>query len=186
MDRQKIEDIVRKLLIEIGENPDREGLRNTPKRVAESWIFLSSGYQGNLDEIASEAVFESDSSNKMILCKDIEVYSLCEHHILPFFGTCIIGYIPKGKVIGISKLARIVNHFSRRLQMQERLTADIAKAVMRIVDADGVGVIINAKHMCMSMRGVEKQHSSITTSSFLGSFHSNSNKRTEFMTLAKN
>jgi len=171
--------------MEIGEDPNREGLRDTPRRVAESWDFLTSGYRSDLKEIVRDSVFESDSSG-MILCKDIEVHSLCEHHMLPFFGICTIGYIPMGKVIGISKLARIVNHFSRRLQFQERLTADIARTVMKLVNADGVGVIINAKHMCMMMRGVEKQHSSMTTISVLGSFHSDSSTHMEFLTLAKN
>jgi len=184
MDIQKVEKLIRGLLMEIGENPDREGLRNTPRRVAESWNFLSSGYRSNLDKIVRKAVFKSDSNN-MILCKNIEVYSLCEHHMLPFFGTCTIGYITNGEVIGISKLARIVDHFSRRLQLQERLTADIAKTVMRLVNADGVGVIINAKHMCMTMRGVEKQHSSMTTSSILGSFRSDPSTRMEFLALAE-
>ena len=185
MNRQRVEKLIRSLLIEIGENPDRESLRNTPRRVAESWNFLSSGYRSDLNKIVSEGVFESDSNN-MTLCKDIEVYSLCEHHMLPFFGICTIGYLSKGKIIGISKLARIVDHFSRRLQLQERLTGDIAKAVMSLVNADGVGVIINAKHMCMTMRGVEKQHSSMTTSSVLGSFHSDPSTRMEFLTLAGN
>jgi len=184
MKRQRLEELIRKFLIEIGENPNREGLRDTPRRVAESWDFLSSGYRSSLDKLVREAVFKSDS-NSMVLCRDIEMYSLCEHHMLPFFGTCTIGYIPKGKIIGISKLARIVDHFSRRLQLQERLTADIAKTVMKLVDADGAGVIINAKHMCMTMRGVEKQHSSMSTSSVLGSFYSDSSTRMEFLTLAK-
>lgn len=183
MNKQKVEKLIRSLLIEIGENPDREGLCGTPQRVTESWNFLSSGYRSNLEEIVRGAVFKSDSNN-MILCKDIEVYSICEHHMLPFFGTCTIGYISKVKIVGVSKLARMVNHFSRRLQLQERLTTDIAKAVMRLVDADGAGVVINAKHMCMTMRGVEKQHSSMTTSSVLGSFHSDPSTRTEFLTLA--
>jgi len=184
MERHKVEELIRSLLIEIGEDPNREGLRGTPGRVAESWDFLTSGYRSDLNEIVRSSVFESDSSG-MILCKNIEVYSLCEHHMLPFFGMCTIGYIPGEKVIGISKLARIVNHFSRRLQFQERLTSDIARTVMKLANADGVGVVINAKHMCMIMRGVEKQHSSMTTASVLGSFYSDSNTRAEFLTFAK-
>jgi len=185
MNRHIVEKLIRNLLVEIGENPDREGLRDTPRRVTETWNFLSSGYRSDLNEIVRNAVFKSNS-NGMILCKDIEVYSLCEHHMLPFFGTCTIGYIPRGEVIGISKLARVVDYFSRRLQFQERLTADIAKTVLKLVNADGSGVVINARHMCMAMRGVEKQHSSMTTSSVLGSFHADLTIRTEFFTLAKN
>jgi len=183
MDMEKIARLTRELLIEIGENPDREGLLKTPERVAESWSFLTSGYRSDMKTVINGAVFESEANN-MILCRDIEMYSLCEHHMLPFFGSCTIGYIAKKKVIGVSKLARIVDHYSRRLQIQERLTAQIARAVMDSVDAEGVGVIIDARHMCMTMRGVGKQHSSMTTSSVLGSFHSNSATRTEFLNLA--
>lgn len=183
MDMEKIARLTRELLIEIGEDPDREGLLKTPERVAESWLFLTSGYRGDIKSVINGAVFESEANN-MILCRDIELYSLCEHHMLPFFGSCTIGYIAKNKVIGVSKLARIVDFYSRRLQIQERLTAQIARAVMDSVDAEGVGVIIEARHMCMTMRGVGKQHSSMTTSSVLGSFHSNIATRTEFLDLA--
>jgi GTP cyclohydrolase I len=183
MNKEKVARLTRELLLEIGEDPDREGLLKTPERVAESWAFLTSGNRSNLDTVINNAVFESEANN-MILCRDIELYSLCEHHMLPFFGTCSIGYIARSKVLGLSKLARIVDHFSRRLQIQERLTAQVARAVMDSVDAEGVGVIIEARHMCMTMRGVGKQHSSMTTSSVLGSFHSDLSTRTEFLTLA--
>jgi len=183
MDLEKIARLTRELLIEIGEDPDREGLLKTPERVAASWSFLTSGYRSDVETVINGAVFESEANN-MILCRDIELYSLCEHHMLPFFGSCTIGYIANSKVIGVSKLARIVDYYSRRLQIQERLTAQIARAVMDSVDAEGVGVIIEARHMCMTMRGVGKQHSSMTTSSVLGSFHSDSVTRTEFLSLA--
>ena len=183
MDMEKIARLTRELLVEIGEDPDREGLLKTPERVAESWAFLTSGYRSSLSSVINAAVFKSEANN-MILCRDIELYSLCEHHMLPFFGSCTIGYIAGKEVIGVSKLARIVDHYSRRLQIQERLTAQIARAVMDSVDAEGVGVIIEARHMCMTMRGVGKQHSSMTTSSVLGSFHSDSATRTEFLSLA--
>jgi GTP cyclohydrolase I len=183
MDMEKVARLTRELLIEIGEDPDREGLRKIPERVADSWSFLTSGYRSSLESVINGAVFESEANN-MILCKNIEVYGLCEHHMLPFFGSCTIGYIAEKKVIGVSKLARIVDHFARRLQIQERLTSQIARAVKNAVDAQGVGVIIEAKHMCMIMRGVEKQHSSMTTSSVLGCFHSDLSTRTEFLTLA--
>ena len=183
MDKDKVARLTRELLMELGENPDREGLLTTPERVAESWAFLTSGYRSDLQTVINGAVYESEANN-MILCRDIEVYSLCEHHMLPFFGSCTIGYIARKKVIGVSKLARIVDHFARRLQIQERLTAQVARAVKDTVDAAGVGVIIEAKHMCMTMRGVEKQHSSMTTSSVLGCFHSDSSTRSEFFSLA--
>jgi len=183
MDMEKVARLTRELLIEIGEDPDREGLLKTPERVAASWSFLTSGYRSDVETVINGAVFESEANN-MILCRDIELYSLCEHHMLPFFGSCTIGYIARSKVIGVSKLARIVDYYSRRLQIQERLTAQIARAVMDSVDAEGVGVIVEARHMCMTMRGVGKQHSSMTTSSVLGSFHSDSVTRTEFLSLA--
>ncbi len=183
MDVDKIARLIRELLIEIGEEPNREGLIGTPERVASSWKFLSSGYRSSLKSIVNNAVFESEANN-MILSRNIEMYSLCEHHLLPFFGTCTIGYIAGKQVIGVSKLARIVDHFSRRLQLQERLTYQVANAVKESVGAIGVGVIIEAKHMCMSMRGVEKQHSSMTTSSVLGCFQTDPASRNEFLTLA--
>ncbi|RLW70566.1 MAG: GTP cyclohydrolase I FolE [spirochete symbiont of Stewartia floridana] len=183
MDKNRVTQLTRELLLEIGENPDREGLRCTPDRVAETWKFLTSGYRSNLNSLVNGAIFETEANN-MIICRDIEIYSLCEHHLLPFFGTCTIGYIAKRHVMGLSKLARVADHFSRRLQLQERLTAQIAEAVMDRLDATGVGVVINAKHMCMTMRGVEKQNSTMTTSSVLGCFQSDPRSRNEFLTLA--
>ena len=183
MDKDKVARLTRELLSELGEDPDREGLRCTPRRVAASWEFLSSGYRSDIETVINGAVFESEANN-MIICRDIEVYSLCEHHLLPFFGSCTIGYVARRHVIGVSKLARLVDHFSRRLQIQERLTAQIARAVKDTLDAVGVGVMIEARHMCMIMRGVEKQHSSMTTSSVLGCFQSDPATRNEFLNLA--
>jgi len=184
MNKEKIARLTRELLIELGEDPKRRGLEKTPERVAESWAHLTSGYRSDIGSIINDAVFESETNN-MILCRDIELYSLCEHHILPFFGSCTIGYIARNRMIGLSKLARIVDHFSRRLQLQERLTAQIARAVSEAVNAEGVGVIIKASHMCMTMRGVGKQHSSMTTSTVLGSFRANPSTRLEFLTLSE-
>jgi len=182
MDKDKVSRLIRELLIEIGEDPEREGLVKTPERVAEAYRFLTGGYTSDLNQVINGAVFESEANN-MILCKDIEVYSLCEHHMLPFFGVCHIGYIARHKVLGVSKLARIVDHYSRRLQIQERLTAEIARTVKDAVDAEGVGVVMECRHMCMMMRGVQKQNSSMVTSSVLGSFHSSTATREEFMSL---
>ncbi len=182
MNKERVSALIRELLVEIGEDPDREGLLKTPDRVAEAYRFLTSGYSQDLKTVINNAVFESEANN-MIICKDIEVYSLCEHHMLPFYGTCHIGYIAKNKVLGVSKLARIVDYYSRRLQIQERLTAQIARTVKDEVDAEGVGVVMECRHMCMMMRGVEKQNSSMLTSSVLGSFHSSLATREEFMSL---
>ncbi len=182
MNKERVSELIRELLLEIGEDPNREGLLKTPERVAEAYNFLTSGYRMDLKKVINNAVFESEANN-MILCKDIEVYSLCEHHMLPFFGVCHIGYIAKHKVIGVSKLARIVDYYSRRLQIQERLTAEIARTVKDEVDAEGVGVVMECRHMCMMMRGVQKQNSSMVTSSVLGSFHESLATREEFMSL---
>ncbi|MBN2440058.1 MAG: GTP cyclohydrolase I FolE [Spirochaetales bacterium] len=182
MDKKKVEDLIRQLLIEIGEDPTREGLLMTPKRVADSYEFLSSGYRTDVNHLINNAKFGSQANN-MIIVKDIEVYSLCEHHMLPFFGTCHIGYIARTQVLGVSKLARIVDAFARRLQIQERLTAQIAHAILSEIDAEGVGVVMNCKHLCMMMRGVEKQNSSMVTSSVLGSFHNDAPTRQEFLNL---
>lgn len=184
MNKEKVSGLIRELLIEIGEDPDREGLLKTPERVAEAYKFLTSGYSMDLESVINNAVFESEANN-MIVCKDIEVYSLCEHHMLPFFGVCHIGYIAKDKVLGVSKLARIVDFYSRRLQIQERLTAEIARTVRDEAGAEGVGVVMECRHMCMMMRGVQKQNSSMVTSSVLGSFHSSSATREEFMSLIR-
>ena len=182
MNKARIESLIHDLLIEIGEDPKREGLLKTPSRVAEAWSFLTSGYRDNVQTIINNAVFESEANN-MIITRDIEVYSLCEHHMLPFFGKCHIGYIANTQVIGVSKLARIVNFHARRLQIQERLTSKIAQEVRDAVGAHGVGVVMECKHLCMMMRGVEKQHSFMTTSSVLGSFHADQATRLEFLNL---
>ena len=182
MDLKKVEGLIKELLIEIGENPEREGLIDTPKRAAKSWEFLTNGYRNNLDTIINNAIFES-TSNNMIIVRDIEVYSMCEHHMLPFFGKCHIGYVASDKIIGVSKLARIVDHFARRLQIQENLTEQVAEAVMDTVSPEGVGVVMECQHMCMMMRGVEKQNSVMTTSSVLGSFRTKEATRLEFLNL---
>ena len=168
----------------IGEDLSRPGLADTPERAAKAFEFLNSGYKQNLDEVINGALFPSDS-NDMVIVKDIELYSLCEHHLLPFIGKAHVGYIPTGKVLGLSKIARIVDMFSRRLQIQEQLSHQIAASIMDVTDAAGVGVIIEAKHMCMMMRGVEKQNSSMKTSAMLGSFRENASTRNEFLSLLK-
>src|SRR5437660_8615049 len=163
----KIEGLVRELLAEIGEDPQREGLVKTPQRVAAALAFLTSGSRADAAKLINGAIF-TQKTNSMVIVKNIEVYSLCEHHMLPFFGRCHIGYIPDGKVFGVSKLARLVDMFARRLQLQERLTEEISKVVMEEIGAKGVGVMIEARHLCMMMRGVEKQNSTMVTSSLLG------------------
>jgi GTP cyclohydrolase I len=179
---KRIESLVKELLIEIGEDPAREGLRNTPKRVAASLQFLTSGYQADVDTLINEACFTQESDS-MVVVKDIELYSLCEHHMLPFYGRCHIGYIPRGRVFGISKLARLVDLYARRLQIQERLTEQIAYAIKDSIKADGVGVMIEARHLCMMMRGVQKQNSMFVTSSVLGVFRNNPATREEFLSI---
>lgn len=185
MNKERVSELIKELLIEIGEDPTREGLLNTPKRVAESFEFLTKGYTTDPKVVINNAIFESPANN-MIIVKNIEVYSLCEHHMLPFYGRCHIGYISNGKVLGVSKLARIVNVFSRRLQIQERLTAQIAEEIKKAVNPEGVGVVMECHHLCMMMRGVEKQNSVMTTSSVLGSFHNEDSTRAEFMNLIPN
>lgn len=182
MNKERVAELVRELLLEIGEDPDREGLCKTPERVTEALEFLTSGYSTNVDDLVNNAIFESQSNN-MIILRDIEVYSLCEHHMLPFFGRCHIGYIARKKVLGVSKLARIVDSYSRRLQIQERLTAEIAREVMTVTQAEGVGVVMECRHLCTMMRGVEKQNAVMTTSSVLGSFHNDDATRSEFLNL---
>ncbi len=182
MNTERVAELIRLLLIELGEDPNREGLLKTPERAAKAWEYLTSGYRRNVDEVINGAVFESEANN-MIIVRDIEVYSLCEHHMLPFFGRVHIGYIAKDKVLGVSKLARIADVYGRRLQIQERFTRQIAKAVMNATNAEGVGVVMEAKHLCMMMRGVEKQNSVMTTSSVLGSFHDDEATRLEFLQL---
>ncbi len=175
-------DLYKELLSKIGEDPDREGLLDTPARAAKAMDFLTQGYQQNLEEVVNNAVFTVED-NHMIIVKDIELYSLCEHHMLPFFGKCHIGYIPEGKVLGVSKLARIVDLFARRLQIQERLTTQVATSIMNTVAPEGVGVVIEAQHLCMMMRGVEKQNSLMKTSAMLGTFRSSQKTRDEFLSL---
>ena len=182
MDHERVKGLIRQLLAEVGEDPDREGLRETPARVARAYEHLLSGYATQVEDIIRGAIFTQDTNN-MVVVRDIELYSLCEHHMLPFYGRCHIGYISKNKVLGVSKLARIVDCHARRLQIQERLTLQIARAIKDSIDAEGVGVVVEAQHLCMMMRGVEKQNSSMTTSSVLGSFHSSVATRTEFLTL---
>ena len=182
MNIDRVSALVRELLVEIGEDPNREGLLKTPERVAKAYAFLSSGYRDDETRIINEAVFESHANN-MIIVRDIEVYSLCEHHMLPFFGRCHVGYIARNKVLGVSKIARLVDCFARRLQIQERLTAETAHAIRNAVDAEGVGVVMECRHLCMMMRAVEKQNSIMTTSSVLGSFHSDGPTRAEFLSL---
>jgi GTP cyclohydrolase I len=177
-----MEQLVRELLLEIGEDPEREGLRGTPERVARALAFLTSGYRGNPEELIHRACFAQEHNN-MVLVRDIEIYSLCEHHMLPFFGRCHIGYIPRGKLLGVSKLARLADMFARRLQIQERLTDQIANVIMDHVKPYGVGVVIEARHLCMMMRGVEKQNSVMTSSTVLGTFQSSQNTRNEFLSL---
>lgn len=177
-----MEDLVRQMLIAIGEDPDREGLVDTPSRVARSMRFLTRGYTEDPNEIIGSAIF-NEECNHMVIVRDIEVYSLCEHHMLPFFGRCHIGYIPRGRVFGVSKLARLVDCFASRLQLQERLTQQIARVVRDSIDAEGVGVVMEARHLCMMMRGVEKQNSRMVTSTMLGSFHNSVATRTEFLQL---
>ena len=179
-----MQDIVRNMLIAIGEDPDREGLVKTPERVEKSMKFLTRGYSQNLEDIVNGALFEAESDD-MIIVRDIEFFSMCEHHMLPFFGKCHVGYIPNKKILGLSKVARIVDMFARRLQIQERMTKEIASALMEILDAQGVGVVIEAQHLCMQMRGVEKQDSFTTTSSMQGSFRSELATRNEFTRLIR-
>ncbi len=182
MNKLKVAKLIRELLKEIGEDPRREGLLKTPERVADAYEFLTSGYKTNVSKVINNAVFQAEANN-MVVLKNVEVYSLCEHHMLPFFGRCHIGYIPRKKVLGVSKLARIVDCHSRRLQIQERLTAQIAKDIMDAINPEGVGVVMECRHLCMIMRGVEKQDSVMTTSSVLGSFHNETATRTEFLSL---
>jgi GTP cyclohydrolase I len=172
------------LLEAIGEDPQREGLLRTPTRAAKAFEFLTNGYRQDLDAIVNGAIFSSDAS-EIILVKDIELYSMCEHHLLPFIGRAHVAYIPNGKVIGISKVARIVDVFARRLQIQEQLTVQIADALMKTLHPSGVGVVVEAKHLCMMMRGVEKQNSVMKTSCLLGSFKEDARTRSEFLALLK-
>lgn len=184
LEKNKLAKNIKEILSEIGENPEREGLLKTPQRVAKSMDFLTNGYNINPSEILKSAVFTEDYS-QMVLVKDIELYSLCEHHMLPFFGKTHIAYIPNKKIVGLSKLPRIVDAFARRLQVQERLTDEIKDCIQEGLNPKGVAVVIEAQHLCMQMRGVQKQHSSTTTSAFSGIFLKNEKTRIEFMNLIK-
>jgi GTP cyclohydrolase I len=177
-----MEILYRDILINLGEDVNREGLKDTPKRAAKALKFLTKGYNENLDDIVNNAIFKSDN-DEMVILKNIELYSLCEHHLLPFVGSCHVAYLPQGKVIGLSKIARIVDHFARRLQIQENLTMQIANCLQSLTGALGVGVIIEAKHFCMMMRGVEKQNATMTTSAMLGDFRHDAACRAEFLSL---
>jgi len=183
-DLDRIADAYRELLQSVGEDIEREGLQRTPDRAARALEFLTQGYRQNLDQIINGAVFESRAS-EIILVKDIELYSLCEHHLLPFIGRAHVAYLPNGKVIGLSKVARIVDVFARRLQIQENLTTQIAESLMRCLEPSGVAVVVEAKHLCMMMRGVEKQNSVMKTSCLLGTFKEDARTRSEFLSLLK-
>lgn len=174
----------RAIIEQLGENPEREGLRDTPKRAAKAMEFLTKGYHDDINDIVNNAVFESNS-DQMVLVKDIELYSMCEHHLLPFVGKCHIAYLPDGKVLGLSKFARIVDMFARRLQIQENLTKQIADTVLEVTGAKGVAVVVESQHMCMMMRGVQKQNSSMYSSVMLGSFRDSPATRNEFLALIK-
>ena len=178
-----MEELIEKLLIELGENPSREGLKDTPERVTKSMKFLTEGYWVDIDELVNGALFTDNNTDEMVIVKDIDIFSLCEHHLLPFFGKCHVAYLPQGKLIGLSKIPRVVDAFSRRLQVQERLTTQIADCINEILQPKGVAVVIDALHLCMAMRGVQKQSSYTTTSSMLGYFKSNPSTRSEFLSL---
>jgi len=177
-----MQDAIRRLLTDLGEDPDREGLRDTPKRVEKAYTFLTSGYRADIDKVLNNALFTVDY-NEMVIVKDIDFYSLCEHHMLPFFGRCHIAYIPNGRVIGLSKIPRLVEVFARRLQIQERLTNQIAETIREKINPLGVAVVIEATHLCMAMRGVEKQNSSAVTSSLTGCLRDDDKSRNEFLNL---
>ena len=183
IEEKSVKELIEKLLVDLGEDPSREGLQNTPERVAKSLKFLTGGYWVNIEELVNDALFEDPNTDEMVILKDIDMFSLCEHHMLPFFGKCHVAYIPNGKIIGLSKIPRVVDAFSRRLQVQERLTTQIADCLNDILKPIGVAVVVDALHLCMSMRGVEKQNSYTTTSSMLGEFKNNASTRSEFLSL---
>ena len=179
-----MQDLIAQVLRQLGEDPEREGLRDTPKRVEKSLQFLTSGYQADIDEVINNALFSVEYS-EMVIVKDIDFYSLCEHHLLPFFGKCHVAYIPQKRVIGLSKIPRLVDVFSRRLQVQERLTDQIAQVIQEKVAPLGVAVVMEGTHLCMAMRGVEKQNSLAVTSAMLGAFRENARTRSEFLELIR-
>ena len=181
-----MKDLIRKMLVDLGENPDRDGLKETPRRVEQAWRFMTRGYSQNADDVLNNALFDVQDDvqyDEMVVVSNIDFFSMCEHHMLPFFGKVHVGYLPNKKVVGISKIARLVEMFSRRLQVQERLTAQIAKTIQSNIKPLGVGVVVEAQHMCMMMRGVEKQNSRMTTSSMLGTFRRSAETRAEFLNL---
>lgn len=180
---KKIENITSTLLKEIGEDITREGLVKTPNRVARAWEYFSHGYRANIDDVINNAIFEDEECSEMIIVRDIEFFSMCEHHMLPFFGKAHVGYIPNGKIIGLSKIPRLVDVFARRLQVQERLTHQIAYTLKEVLDPIGVAVILEGRHLCMQMRGVEKQNSFATTSAMIGEFHDDVETRNEFFSI---
>ena len=180
-----LEDLVREMLVRLGEDPAREGLARTPERFSKAYEFLTRGYREDPETLLKGALF-TVNYDEMVIVKDIEMFSLCEHHVLPFFGKVHVAYIPNGKVIGLSKIPRLVELFSRRLQIQERMTTQIAETIQKVIEPQGVGVVIEARHLCMMMRGVEKQHSSAVTSSMLGCFRQEQETRTEFLSLIRN
>jgi len=182
--KESIADLVRKMIALIGEDPNREGLRKTPERFEKALKYLTSGYNQNLDNVLNQATF-SVHYDEMVVVKDIEFFSLCEHHLLPFFGKAHVAYLPSKRVLGLSKIARLVNMYARRLQIQERMTSQIAQAIEEKISPEGVGVIIEARHLCMQMRGVEKQHGQAVTSAMLGSFRHNKQTRDEFLSLVR-
>ena len=181
-ENKKIADLTKLLLKEIGEDPNREGLIKTPSRVSKAWSFFSRGYNQDVDEIINDAIF-NENAKDMVVVRDVEFFSLCEHHLIPFFGKAHVAYIPNGKVLGLSKIPRIIDMFSRRLQVQERLTRQIAETIQDVLEPIGVAVIMEGQHMCMQMRGVEKQNSLTTTSSMLGKFRQSDRTRAEFLSI---
>ena len=181
-ENKKIADLTKILLKEIGEDPNREGLIKTPSRVSKAWSFFSRGYNQDVDEIINDAIFNEDAKD-MVIVRDIEFFSLCEHHLLPFFGKAHVGYIPNGKVIGLSKIPRIIDMYSRRLQVQERLTHQIADAIKAVLEPKGVAMVLEGRHMCMQMRGVEKQNSLASTSAMSGQFKKSAETRSEFLSI---
>ncbi len=181
-DHKQIKKLTLSLLEEIGENPKREGLIKTPSRVAKAWEFFSQGYNINVQDIVNGAIFEEDCS-EMVVVQDIEFFSMCEHHMIPFFGRCHVGYLPNKRIIGLSKIPRIVDAFSQRLQVQERLTSQIAKTLKEILNPIGVGVVMEGRHLCMQMRGVQKQNSFATTSAMIGQFRDSAETRNEFLSI---
>ncbi|HJT70047.1 MAG TPA: GTP cyclohydrolase I FolE [Terriglobales bacterium] len=178
------EDLVKEMLVRLGEDPQREGLLRTPERVKKAFEFLTKGYNEDPETLLKKALF-TVTYDEMVIVKDVEMFSLCEHHMLPFFGKVHVAYIPNGKVIGLSKIPRLIEMFSRRLQIQERLTTQIAETIQKVIQPQGVGVVIEARHLCMMMRGVEKQHSAAVTSSMLGCFRDEQETRTEFLSLIR-